>query len=179
MNQFKTVLSTLLLILSTQLYAQLDQTKTLVIGDTIPEVSFKTIEDQNFSLGKDLKDQPLIIIFYRANWCPYCNEHLGDLQSYEKSLMRLGYKVVAISTESITELGNTKMKNYLKYLLLSDESKQAIKLYGVENGNVAVPTVIITDQNHVIRYIHCDPNYKLRLSGEEVYQKAQQIKSGE
>jgi peroxiredoxin len=144
----------------------------LKVGDHIPNVTLKTMKSESFNLTEDLKNQAAIIIFYRAQWCPYCNEHLSELQDYEKQFIKLGYKVIAISSESPDDLSITKTKTFAKYLLLSDEEKKAIQGFGVENGNVAIPSVFIVDKTGTIKYVHSDPNYKIRLSGAEVYQHA-------
>lgn len=144
----------------------------LKIGEHIPDVTLKTMKGEEFKLINELKDQASIIIFYRANWCPYCNEHLSELQDYEKQFIKLGYKIIAISSESPNELSITKTKTFVKYLLLSDEDKKAIQAFGVENGNIAIPSVFIVDKTGTIQYVHSDPNYKVRLSGAEVYQYA-------
>ena len=159
-------------------FAQQRQAETqnvlLQIGDELPDVTLKTMKDEDFNLKTQLTNQPTIIIFYRANWCPYCMTHLSDLQDYEKQYIKLGYKIIAISSESPENLSVTKSKAFARYTLLSDEDKVAIKAFGVENGNVAVPSVFIVNKDGVIKYVHSDPNYKERLSGAEVYHFAKE-----
>jgi peroxiredoxin len=164
------------LILSFSIHAQTITTSTLKIGDTIPNVELTTMENLPFQLNTDLKDQPMVLIFYRANWCPFCNAHLSDLQSYFKPLMKLGYKLIAISTESVENLKTTKDNNFLKYTLLSDASRLAINKFGIVNGSVAVPSVFIVNKAHVIKYLYTNTDYKVRLSGEDIYNKAVSIK---
>ncbi|MDF2454572.1 MAG: AhpC/TSA family protein [Cytophagaceae bacterium] len=146
----------------------------LKTGDSIPDVTLQTMAGKPFALKTDLKNQPAIFIFYRANWCPYCNEHLSDLQDYEKQFIQLGYKIIAISTEATDQLPVTKSKTFVKYTLLSDEKREAIKAFGVENGPIAVPSVFIMDKNGIIRFVHSNPDYKTRLSGAEVLEYAKQ-----
>lgn len=43
------------------------------------------------------------------------------------------------------------------------------------NGNVAIPSVFIIDKNHIIKYIHTDSDYKVRLDGETIYGQAKQL----
>lgn len=155
--------------------AQFNTTTTLKIGDTIPNVELSTMENNPLQLRADFKNQPLVLVFYRANWCPFCNEHLSDLQSYFKPLTKAGFKLIAISTESVENLKTTKENNFLKYMLTSDATRAAITKFGITNGSVAVPSVFITDQNHVIRYLYTNTDYKTRLSGEEVYNQALKV----
>jgi peroxiredoxin len=166
-------LSFLLFLVISGVYAQSFSTSTLKVGDTIPNVELITMENLPFFISADQKGQPLVLIFYRANWCPHCNAHLSDLQSYFRPLMKLGYKLVAISTESVDNLKKTKDNNFLKYTLLSDPTRAAIYKFGIVNGSVAVPSVFITDKDHVVQYLYTNADYKVRLSGEEIYKQAQ------
>jgi peroxiredoxin len=171
---FYTVLVCLLI--TAEVKSQSSSTPTLKTGDTIPEIELSTMDNLPFLLRADQKGQPLVIIFYRANWCPFCNAHLSDLQSYFKPLMKLGYKLIAISTESVENLKTTKENNFLKYTLLSDASRVGINKFGIVNGSVAVPSVFITDQAHVLKYVYTDKDYTKRLSVEEIYKQAEALK---
>ena len=173
----KKIFIILIIVLSaTSIFAQLTSTPTLKIGDTIPNVELSTMENSPLLLNSDLKDQSLAIIFYRANWCPFCNEHLSDLQAYFKPLMKAGFKLIAISTESVENLKTTKENNFLKYTLLSDGTRAGIVKFGITNESVAVPSVFIVDKNHVIKYLYTNTDYKVRLSGEEIYNQALKAK---
>ena len=165
---------TTLSIISTK--AQFNATATLKIGDTLPNIELTTLENLPLLLNSDLKDQPLVLVFYRANWCPFCNEHLSDIQAYSKPLLKAGFKLIAISTESVENLKTTKENNFLKYTLLSDATRAGIIKFGITNGSVAVPSVFIADKNHVITYLYTNTDYKIRLSGEEIYNQALKIK---
>ena len=174
---FSSTFVVLSLALNLSVCAQFSTTPTLKVGDTLPNVELTTMENLPFQLSADQKGQPLVIIFYRANWCPFCNEHLSDLQPYFKPLMKLGYKLIAISIESVENLIKTKENNFLKYTLLSDATRAAINKFGIKNGSIAVPSVFITNKDHVIKFIHTNADYKIRLSGEEIYNKAVSLKA--
>lgn len=175
---YKTLFLSLFLLLAISgTNAQSFSTSTLKVGDTIPNVELTTMENLPFLLSADQKGQPLVLIFYRANWCPFCNAHLSDLQSYFRPLMKLGYKLIAVSTESVENLKKTKDNNFLKYTLLSDPNRAAIYKFGIVNGSVAVPSIFITDKDHVIQYLYTNTDYKVRLSGEEIYKQVQNIMS--
>ncbi len=153
-----------------------DSTATLQVSDTIPSVAFTYMDGSSFELNKDLKGKPLIIMFYRANWCPYCNLQLSEMQDIERQLIKLGFKLVAIAPETNAEQLTTKEKNFLKMTLLSDATRAGMHTYGIANGGVPHPTVIITDANHVIRYLYTDKDYTKRVSADVVLEEAKKIK---
>jgi peroxiredoxin len=153
-----------------------DSTATLHVGDTIPTVEFVNADGSVFELNKDLQGKPLVIMFYRANWCPYCNLQLSEMQDIERQLIKLGFKLVAIAPETNIQQLTTKEKNFLKMLLLSDASRAGMNAYGIANGGVPHPTVIITDSHHVIRYLYTDKDYTKRVSADVVLEEAKKVK---
>jgi peroxiredoxin len=172
--KFNKIITGLVVLLCAGLYANpSDSTATLRVNDTLPEVTLKTMEGKPFALREQLKGKPIVLMFYRANWCPYCNAQLSDMQDIEKPLMRLGYKLVAISPETPAQQIETSDKNFLKMLMLSDAAKIAMNVYGISNGSVPHPTVIVTDANHVIKYIYSDKDYTKRVSADTVYEIAE------
>ncbi|MFZ2325081.1 MAG: peroxiredoxin-like family protein [Ignavibacteriaceae bacterium] len=161
------------------------------IGTEIPNAIVKTVDNKEISLKEMIGKQKSIIIFYRGGWCPYCNLHLSELQSIEADLIKLGYKLIAISMDTPENLSATIDKHNLKYELYSDSKAEACKAFGiaftVQNDYVnslksynmdleessgekhhilPVPSVFLTDENGIIKFEYVNPNYKERISGK-------------
>jgi protein-disulfide isomerase len=49
----------------------------LKVGDKAPDFVLKTADGKLFTLGEAIKSGPLVIVFYRGQWCPYCNKQLS------------------------------------------------------------------------------------------------------
>ena len=168
--------------------------KPLPVGARVPAVMVKTIEGADLSLPTALAGKPTLLIFYRGSWCPYCNKHLAALAEIEPSLLALGYQILAISPDEAQGLQAVAEKNHLNYRLLSDHAMQAAGAFGVafrvdEKSVQAylghglaltpvpgepsarwlpVPAVYVIGRDGVIRFVHTNPDYKMRLSGEAV-----------
>jgi len=172
----------------------------LAVGDTIPSIFLEATEKQPFDLRSSAAEQPLVLIFYRGGWCPYCTEHLRDLQSVEPNLRGLGFRILAISPDRPEKLKETTEKDELTYTLLSDSSMVAAKAFGLafevdastlekykgygidleeasgENHHMLpVPAVFIVDTAGTIRFAHSNPDYKVRLSGEKLLEAAREV----
>ncbi len=51
----------------------------LKVGDSIPDVTLRTVEDKEVRLRKLVSDKPAVLVFYRGGWCPFCNAHLHEV----------------------------------------------------------------------------------------------------
>lgn len=205
MRFFKLV-SVLLLTLSFQTFAldrsaiaeTAEDVTPLLNGQTIPNATLRTADGSPVSLKALMMQKPSIILFYRGGWCPYCNRQLAGLKDIEKELVEMGYQVLAISPESPSRLQEQKLETEFAVTLLSDESLQAIKGFGIgfyvpgetkskykNNWNIQLtdeagsdravlpaPAVFIADTTGLIKFQYVNPNFKVRPSSELLLQAA-------
>lgn len=64
------------------------QVKLLAAGRRAPAFTVRTPE----SLSR-----PVLLVFYRGGWYPYCNAHLGKLRTAQPKLVEMGYEVLFLS----------------------------------------------------------------------------------
>ena len=64
------------------------EVKPLLIGAKIPSVDVTTQQDEPISLYDFLQGRSSVIIFYRGDWCPYCNTQLSELASIDDDLQK-------------------------------------------------------------------------------------------
>jgi peroxiredoxin len=167
------------------------QLNPLAVGLPIPDVSLRTASGDVLGLQAAAKEQPLVIIFYRGGWCPFCNRHLGQLQEAQPQLMELGYRILAISPDRPEKLAESTEKAGLSYTLLSDSSMEAAQAFGlafevdapmleklasynidIEDASgethhlLPIPAVFIVGKDGVIDFSYANPDYKTRLAPE-------------
>jgi peroxiredoxin len=156
----------------------------LLTGESIPMLILPDVNGKAFHLNEKIKEQPAILIFYRGGWCPFCNKQLAGIQGIEADLRKLGYQIIAISTDSPRNLAKTLNKQQLAYTLLSDSDLAAAKQFGIaykgpknyeqvliegsEGRNVdkllPVPSVFILDTKGVIQFEYINPDFTQRIS---------------
>ncbi|MDX2362178.1 MAG: peroxiredoxin-like family protein [Crocinitomicaceae bacterium] len=172
----------------------LDEPIGLNVGDTVTFFSAQNQFDSTFVLAEALADGLVIVVFYRGQWCPYCNRHLSELQENLELIEERGATIIAISPENQEGLNKTKEKSNLEFTLLSDEnydicrafdvlfvpSKADVKKYNAflradlenahsnENILLPVPATFIIDQNGIIVWRQFDEDYKQRSTVEEI-----------
>lgn len=167
----------------------------LLIGEKIPNVTLKSVENTVVNLSELIRKKRTVLVFYRGGWCPYCNVHLAALAEAEKELLDLGYQIIAISPDAPKSLKNTDEKEKLNYLLLSDSLGELSKAVGiafqapenykatiakgsdgVNNSFLPVPAVFILNVNAEIEYEHISPNFKNRISNDLLIAVAKSLK---
>ncbi|MCX8473619.1 MAG: peroxiredoxin family protein [Sediminibacterium sp.] len=164
------------------------QTSAFIVGDKAPDFNGSDINGKPFSLSKELSQNPVIVFFYRGQWCPYCNKQMKDLQDSIKFLTKLGYKVVAISPETPENAQITVQKTGASFTILSDSGYHIMSLFHnlvdmnkdiekykgykvdlVANNNntnvqVPVPAVYVINKQGIFDYIFFNPNFRERES---------------
>lgn len=162
-------------------------------GDRAPGFVVVEPDGSPFRFSPGGRESPTLIIFYRGGWCPYCNSHLSELRHAEDEILAMGYEVLFISADRPDLLYSSLKDETIDYRLLSDSDMQAARAFGIAfrvsdegvakllaNGHdieaasgrshhiLPVPSVFIVDRAGVIRFSHANPDYKVRLSADEL-----------
>lgn len=90
------------------------------VGDKLLSFNLPNHKHEQVCLDDLLKNGPVIVTFYRGNWCPYCNLELQAYQSHLENIKKLGVTLVAIGPELPDESLTTIEKNALQFQVLSD-----------------------------------------------------------
>jgi peroxiredoxin len=73
----------------------------------------------------------VVLIFYRGEWCPYCNLQLRTPQAHLGQLTEHGAQLVAISPHTPDRSAPMAEKNELAFPVLSDPAARVIDRYGL------------------------------------------------
>lgn len=67
------------------------------VGEEAPLFNVKNAFGKNISLGEELKKGPVILVFYRGSWCPFCNMHLHVLQENLETFKKYGAQLITVT----------------------------------------------------------------------------------
>ena len=176
------------------------QVQPLSVGARAPIFSARTTEGALRTFEPDSYKKPMVVIFYRGGWCPYCNAQLSDLHLVEPQLRKSGFEIVFLSTDRHELLYSSLKATDIHYTLLSDNRLEAAKsfhvAYHVDDATIAkmreygvdleastgtkqhelpVPSVFIIDTSGTIRFVYSNPDYKVRLGADELWTAAQPV----
>ncbi len=175
--------------------------KTFQLGEDAIKVSQKApsfdlpnAKGELISLKTLLKKGPLVVTFYRGNWCPYCSLQLRALQAQLGDIKELGATLVAISPQ-VPDGSLTKNEiDEMDFIVLSDQDAKVALQYGVawevppflaehmrvdrgldlekiNNGNsniLPIPATFVLGVNGVVEWSYVNVDYRMRSEPEDI-----------
>jgi peroxiredoxin len=182
----KNVFTAFLFLLAGNICAQ-EAPEGLFIASKAPDFKAKDQNGAEIRLKDVLKQGKVVLVFYRGQWCPYCNRQLKKLEDSLQLIKDKGATLIAVSPEKPESLAKTVEKSSLTYSVIYDENLKIMKAYDVEyevpentltryrNGGLdieenngkngkylPVPAVYIIDKEGNITYRFFDSDYKKR-----------------
>ena len=165
----------------------------LFINSKAPDFKLKDQSGVEVSLKELRKKGQTVLIFYRGNWCPYCNKQLKGLQDSLQLITAKGAQLVAITPETKTGIDSTIAKTGAIFPILYDEDGKMANAYQVsfkvddrtvnrykmagidllktnnqKQAVLPVPAVYIINKEGTITYRYFDDNYRKRVSVKEI-----------
>ena len=97
------------------------------VGDCVVDFALPNALGNRVSLFERLAQGPVVLVFYRGGWCPYCNFQLQALQRVLPDIQSLGASLMAISPQPPDASLSTQKKNALSFEVLSDVGSTVIR----------------------------------------------------
>ncbi len=164
-------------------------------GSIFPDGDLLDVDGNPTTLTGERAARPAVVVFYRGDWCPYCNL---TLRTYQQQLLPVlserEIALIAISPQKPDGSLSIQEKNDLTFTVLSDPGNQIASQLGILNperseavrnaaasygldvagGNadgtdaLPMPTTAIVDANGTLRWIDVHPNYTTRSEPETI-----------
>lgn len=183
----KKIIAAFLSVFMLQIASAQEAPEGLFIGSKAPDFKAKDQNGNEVRLKDLLKKGKVVLVFYRGQWCPYCNRELSRIQDSIQLIKDKNAMVVAVSPEKQESITATVEKTKAEYPVLYDEGLKIMKAYDVEfevpentitryrNANIdieknngangkylPVPAVYIIDKESTVTYRFFDTDYKKR-----------------
>jgi peroxiredoxin len=168
----------------------------LKAGALMPDGDLLDVDANPTTLTKVRGGKPAVVVFYRGQWCPYCNL---TLRTYQQTLVpeltARGVALVAISPQTPDGSLSMREKHQLTLEVLSDPGNQIAGQLGILTGptdgarkaqaslgliigehnadgtdTTPMPTVVILDGEGTIRWIDIHPHYTSRTEPGQILQ---------
>jgi peroxiredoxin len=130
----------------------------------------------------------VVLLFFRsADWCPYCQAQLIDVNGGVEEIAKRGYRVAGLSYDSPEILQTFTAKRHIAYALLSDPKSEVIDLYrlrdpqyppGSKAYGVPRPIIFVIGTDGVIRAKLYEESFKVRPPLTAVTSKLDELGKG-
>ncbi len=92
----------------------------LAVGQQFPDMALPTAEGEMARLADWWRRGPLVVTFFRGEWCPYCRLMLAALEEALPEIEALGASLVAVTPEVGGRALSAKRRHGNGYEILSD-----------------------------------------------------------
>ena len=159
----------------------------LVVGQRLPALEFELPDGSTLSTESLAK--PMLMIFYRGNWCPLCMAQVKEIAGQYRTLAEKGVQVMLISPQPHRETESLARRFEAPMTFLVDKANRMAEKLGIksENGlptglealgydsDTVLPTVVMTDASGTIIFADLTDNYRVRPEPDvfiEVFERA-------
>ncbi|KFX94052.1 hypothetical protein O988_06502 [Pseudogymnoascus sp. VKM F-3808] len=158
------------------------------VGANLPAFTLPDATGKSITSASLLESGPILISFYRGDWCPYCNIELRGLQKRLPDFKAKGVTLVAITGQLPDTTLTTVEKHSLEFPVLTDagntfsrqlglvhKQPEGIKglhksfgidykkIYGDESYEIPYPATILVDAKGIVRNVFVDADISKRL----------------
>jgi peroxiredoxin len=166
----------------------------IAAGDRLEDFTLPDATGSPVTLTELVADGPVVIVFYRGGWCPYCNL---ALRTYQTELLpqldRYGARLVAISPQNPDQSLSTAEKAELSFTVLSDAGAHLAREVGIafqpaeevlaaqrtlgldlkqvndsDSPELPMPTVLIVDADQMVRFVDTHADYTARTEVSDI-----------
>ena len=160
-------------------------------GDVMPPFLLPDEAGRLVSLDSLLADGPVVVMFYRGHWCPYCRLNVSAVIEAEGEVSKLGARIVAIMPETqkyaqrfkaesgapfavLTDLDNgyalslnlaiwlgPEIAQLLSYLDLSDFHGNALRM-------LPIPATFVVGRDGLVKARFVDPDFRKRMAIDDL-----------
>lgn len=163
------------------------------VGERAPDFTLPNAFGQGVNLYDELKKGPVVLVFYRGAWCPYCNMHLHALRESLPQFQALGAQLVAITPQTpdksleqfkaaprefdvLSDLDSSVMRAYHLLFEVDPDLAAMYRKHGLDlieyNGpgrNVLpAPGTFVIDRNGIVRAMQADTDYTRRMEPADI-----------
>jgi thioredoxin-dependent peroxiredoxin len=131
----------------------------LAIGARAPEFTLPDADGQPTSLSNLLREGPLVLYFYPADFTPGCTREACQIRDLHSDIVSAGLAVAGISPQSPESHRAFREKYKLPFTLLADVDRFVIKMYGVQGPfglGVRRATFLIDQARHIQDAVRAD-----------------------
>lgn len=166
----------------------------LAVGDSAPDFTLPNPHNQPVALRDKLAQGPVVLSFFRGDWCPVCSLQIRALQRALPDIRKAGASLVTVTPQSLTHTLSLQEKAALEFDVLTDLEQSVMRAYRVQfalpekvkdiylgvlaldlgkqnadgSWNLPVPGTFIIDRQGIIQTRHVSADFTRRMEPDDV-----------
>ncbi|WP_276353125.1 peroxiredoxin-like family protein [Cohnella caldifontis] len=170
-------------------------------GERAEDFTLNNANGVAVNLRERLAAGPVVLVFYRGGWCPFCNIQLRAYRSALPEIEALGAQLVAVSPQSPDNALSQQQKEDLRFQVLSDTNGMAAALYKVlfevpprlrelmagklrvnlaeynaaDRWILPIPSTFIIDASGIVRSAYVNPDFMKRMEPQDILDRLKSL----
>ena len=162
-------------------------------GTRVPDVHGVDLDGKDVALSSLYVKGPILLVFYRGGWCPFCNGEIHAMTAAFAEYQRRGVTPVAVSVDKPEAGAKIKATYAIPFPVLSDSDATVIEAFhvvkkvgddelakmkgfgvdlesysGKTHHEMAIPALFLIDRTGTVRWAHSDPDFRVRPSTAQI-----------
>ena len=175
--------------------------RSIKAGTQAPDFTLLDARGTTVKLSHLLEQGPVVMTFYRGQWCPYCHMMLRAYQQALPQLQAGGATLLAISPQTpyhsralaekleltfavLSDMGNQMARQFGLVFTLDEAVRGAYKQVGADlprfNGTdsweLPMAGTFLVDQSGIVRLAFVDPDFTRRLDPSVIFARLEELK---
>ncbi len=175
--------------------------RSIKAGTQAPDFTLLDARGTAVKLSHLLEQGPVVMTFYRGQWCPYCHMMLRAYQQALPQLQAGGATLLAISPQTphhsralaekleltfavLSDMGNQMARQFGLVFTLDEAVRGAYKQVGADlprfNGTdsweLPMAGTFLVDQSGIVRLAFVDPDFTRRLDPSVIFARLEELK---
>ena len=177
----------------------------LSAGERAPDFELPDPHGKPVRLSERLAGGPVVLSFFRGDWCPICNLQLRALERALPEIREARASLIAVTPQSLEHTLSLQEKAELTFDVLSDAGQKVIRDYRVQftvppelkdlylgfysldlgeqnadgSWNLPVPGTFIIDGEGIIRKTHVTADFTRRMEPDDVIEALRPLAAGQ
>jgi peroxiredoxin len=174
---------------------------SLQTGDTLPDLALPDTTGQ-IHTGEELTSRgPLVLVFFRGAWCPYCDVAFGQVEAARPEIENAGALLVGVCPDRPDVLHQSAIvERGARYLLLTDPGGDFARLCGLRweasedhvaflkrisvdlptrhddtSWTLPIPASYIVDRQGVVRFAYANADWGQRAAPEAIVARLREL----
>lgn len=166
--------------------------RALPVGAKAPDFKLRAAsDDREVSLTGLLETGPVVVSFYRGQWCPYCNVELRAIEQRYADIKELGAEVLFVGPETrenatkmiektestipvLYDIHGDVMDAYGLTFEVPESLRPMYERFGFPELNAAtgwklpIPATYVIGPDRVVAASFANPDYRYRMDPEDI-----------